>query len=66
MITLWLRSKMAVFDPYIEQPDGEHDSGECLDPDDDFHAVELDSGLKSIAAGSSHELFHTCVLVRNG
>ena len=63
MVALWLRSKMAAFDPYVEQPAGEHSVREHLDCNDEFPAAKFDPGLVRIVDGIFQELVHTCILV---
>jgi hypothetical protein len=38
VIACRLRTKVAAFDPHVQQPDSEHHGGESLEPDEDLHA----------------------------
>jgi hypothetical protein len=38
VIACRLRTKVAAFDPHVQQPDSEHNGSESLEPDKDLHA----------------------------
>ena len=61
VIARWLRTKVDVLDPHVQQPDSEHHGGENLHPDEDFHAEVCPVSLRSDESSLAYVLLRVNV-----